>query len=81
MLRKRDTFRSLEVPVFARDRALQYLAKKHRHRLSDELRYQLTQVVEGYTGRCDEVAARAGMEWIRQQYRCDLVCPDLPNVL
>ena len=28
--------------------------------LCDELRYRLAQVVNGYTGRCDEDAARAG---------------------
>ena len=33
-------------------------------KLSDELRYQLTQVVHGYAGRCDEDAARKGMERI-----------------
>jgi hypothetical protein len=35
----------------------------------DELRYQLTQVVEGYIDRCNEDAARAATEWMRQQYR------------
>jgi hypothetical protein len=41
----------------------------NRRRLSDDVRYQLTQVVEGYTGRCDEDAAQVGIEWMRQQYR------------
>jgi hypothetical protein len=67
MLRKRARFRSLDVPLAARNRALDYLAKNYR--LSDDLRYQLTEVVEGYTGRCDEDAARAGIEWMREQYR------------
>src|SRR5262245_44909741 len=67
-LRKRVTFRQLDVPLAARNRALDYLAN-NRRALSDELRYQLTQVVEGYIGRCDEDAARAGIEWMRQQYR------------
>ena len=69
MLRKRARFRSLDVPLPARNRALDYLANAHKHRLSDDLRYQLTQVVEGYTGRCDEDAARAGIEWMRKRYR------------
>ena len=68
MLRRRATFRQLEVSLFARNRALDYLANR-RHQLSDELRYQLTQVVEGYIGRCDEDAARAGIEWMRERYR------------
>jgi hypothetical protein len=25
--------------------------------------------VEGFTGRCDETAARRGMEWMREHYR------------
>jgi hypothetical protein len=33
--------------------------------LADELRHQLTQVVHGYTGPCDEPAARKAMEWMR----------------
>jgi len=55
------------VPLAARNLALDYLAKNYR--LSDDLRYQLTQVVEGYIGRCDEDAARAGIEWMRERYR------------
>ena len=31
----------------------------------------LTEVVEGYTGRCDETAARRGMEWMREHYRAE----------
>ena len=64
MLRKR--IRELDIPLWARNRALHYLANE---RLSDELRYRLPQVVEGYTGGCDEEAARAGMEWMRERYR------------
>jgi len=67
MLRRRARFRSLDVPLAARNLALDYLAKNYR--LSDDLRYQLTQVVEGYIGRCDEDAARAGIEWMRERYR------------
>ena len=44
MLRtKRARFRTLDVPLAARNRALDYLAKNYR--LTDELRYQLTEVV------------------------------------
>ena len=49
------------------NRALHYFA--HEDRLSDNLRYQLTQVIEGYIGRCDEDAARAGIDWMRERYR------------
>ena len=70
MLRsKRAGFRTLDVPLAARNRALDYLAKNYR--LSDDLRYQLTEVVNGYIGRCDEAAARAGIEWMRERYRDD----------
>ena len=65
MLRKR--IRELEIPLWARNRALHYLADDYR--LSDELRYRLAQVVEGYIGGCDEEAARAGIEWMRERYR------------
>ena len=55
--------RELDISLWARDRALHYLAGSYK--LSDELRHQLTQVVHGYTGRCEEGAARKGMEWMR----------------
>jgi hypothetical protein len=61
MLRKHD--RGLLVPLWARNRALHYLAGSYE--LSDELRHQLTQVVYGYAGRCDEDAARRCLEWMR----------------
>ena len=64
MLRKR--IRELDIPLWARNRALHYLANE---KLSDELRYRLTQVVHGYIGRCDEAAARLGIEWMRDRYR------------
>jgi hypothetical protein len=67
MLRSRT--RRLEVSRFAHNRALHYLARAREYRLSDLLRQQLTQVVEGYFGRCDEDAARRGIEWMRRQYR------------
>jgi hypothetical protein len=62
MLRKRISLRHFYVPLPARNRALHYLA--HEPRLSDELREQLTQVVHGYVGPCDPVAARKGVEWM-----------------
>jgi hypothetical protein len=39
-----------EVRRLAHNRALHYLARQREYRLSDLLRQQLTQVVEGYTG-------------------------------
>ena len=56
-----------DVPLAARNRALHYLA--HESRLSDDIREQLTQVVHGYVGSCDSVAARKGIEWMRRRYR------------
>ena len=64
MLRKR--IRELEIPLWARNRALHYLANE---KLSDELRYRLAQCVDGYIGRCAEDAARAGIEWMRERYQ------------
>jgi hypothetical protein len=40
----------------ARNRALHYLSQEHT--LSHGLRHQLTEVVNGYVGRCGEDAAR-----------------------
>jgi hypothetical protein len=37
--------------------------------LTDELREQLTEVVHGYTGPCDEATARLGLEWKRERDR------------
>ena len=67
MLRKRARVRTLDVPLPARNRALHYLAGDYK--LSADLRHQLTEVVNGYVGRCDEDAARAGIEWMRERYR------------
>jgi hypothetical protein len=68
MLRsKRARLRTLDVPLPACNRALHYLA--HPYKLTDELRYQLAEAVNGYIGRCDEDAARAGIEWMRERYR------------
>jgi hypothetical protein len=68
MLRsKRARLRTLDVPLAARNRSLHYLANGYK--LSDELHHQSTEVVNGYIGRCDEDAARKGMEWMRERYR------------
>jgi hypothetical protein len=57
------SLREIDIPLWARNRALHYLAGNYS--LSDELHHQLTQVVHGYIGRCDEHAARKAMEWMR----------------
>jgi hypothetical protein len=57
------------VPKFAYDRALHYLARTREYKLPDGIRHCLTQVVEGYTGRCDEAAARQGIDWMREKSR------------
>jgi hypothetical protein len=57
------------VSKFAHDLALPYLAGRDEFHLSPVVRKQLTEVVHGYTGRCDEAAARAGIEWMRDRYR------------
>ena len=54
------------VSKFAHDLALPYLACRD---VSPTIRKQLREVVEGYTGRCDEAAARAGIEWMRDKSR------------
>ena len=58
-----DYNRGLLVPLWARNRALHYLAGSYE--LSDELRHQLTQVVYGYAGRCDEDVVRKCLAWMR----------------
>ena len=65
MLRQRIC--ELDIPLWARNRALLYLGNDDR--LSVTVRYQLIQVVNGYIGGCDEAAARKGMEWMRQRYQ------------
>src|SRR5262245_50051847 len=39
------------------------------HQLTDDERAQLTDVVLGYIGPCDVVAARQGLDWMRERYR------------
>ena len=65
------------VPKFAHDRALHYLAGRQECELPDGVRHWLTQVVEGYTGRCDEGAARRGIEWMRDKARARGETPPL----
>ena len=67
MLRPRA--RRLEVSRLAHNKALHYLARANEHRLSDVICRQLIEVVHCYTGRCDEEAAKLGIEWMRRQYR------------
>jgi hypothetical protein len=56
----------LEIPVLAHNKALHYLA---HHPLTADERAHLTEVVHGYTGPCDVVAAREGLAWLRERYR------------
>jgi hypothetical protein len=51
------------------NRAIHYLSHAQQYRLSDVICQQLIEVVHCYTGRCDEDAARRGLEWMRRQYR------------
>jgi hypothetical protein len=59
----------LSVSKLARDRALHYLARRQQYRFPEIIGNELTEVVLGYTGRCDETAARAGIEWMRERER------------
>jgi hypothetical protein len=59
----------LQVSKWTHDAALHYLARREDYGFTDEVRKQLTEVVQGYTGRCDEVAARAGIAWMRDRDR------------
>ena len=59
--------RPLTVTTSAHNRALHYLARRQEYRLPDSLQEELTEVVEGYTGRCDEEAARRGLDWMRNE--------------
>jgi hypothetical protein len=54
------------ISAAAHNQALHYLAN---HPLTEDERAQLTEVVHGYTGRCDVVDAREGLAWLREQYR------------
>jgi hypothetical protein len=58
--------RPLEISTLAHNRALHYLA---HHRLTEDERAELTEVVLGHISRCHEPLARAGLEWMRERYR------------
>ena len=62
-------WRRLEIPIWAHDEALHYLARATEYRLDEDERAQLPQVVIGHIGRCDESKARAGLEWMRARGR------------
>jgi hypothetical protein len=59
----------MEISRVAHDAALHFLAQPKKYGLTDAVGRDLTEVVEGYTGRCDEPAARRGIEWMRAHYR------------
>jgi hypothetical protein len=59
----------ISVSKLAHDAALHFLARPKKYGLTDAIRKNLSEVVEGYAGRCDETAARWGMEWMREHYR------------
>ena len=61
--------RRLQISRFAHNQALHFLARAREHGLVDAERRQLIEVVNGYTDRCDEAAARVGIEWMREQAR------------
>jgi hypothetical protein len=52
----------IEISKFAANAAVHFLAQPKKYGLTDAVRKDLTEVVEGFTGRCDETAARRGME-------------------
>jgi hypothetical protein len=60
---------SSRISKLAHDAALHFLARPKAYGLTDAVGHDLTEVVEGYTGKCDEAAARRGMEWMREHYR------------
>jgi hypothetical protein len=59
----------MDISKVAHDAALHFLAQPKKYGLTDAVGRDLTEVVEGYTGRCDETAARRGTEWMREHYR------------
>ncbi len=59
----------LTITRIAHNRALHFLTRPDTYRLSDLVRHQLTQVLEGYVGKCDEDAARRGLDWMRNEER------------
>jgi hypothetical protein len=59
----------IQISKFPHDAALHYLARPKHYGYPDHVRKQLIEVAEGYIGRCDPQAARAGIEWLREQTR------------
>ena len=53
----------------AHEAALHFVARPEQYALTDAQRYDLAQVVRGYTGKCDEEAAQRGLDWMRRYYR------------
>lgn len=53
----------------AHARALHYLARLDESPLPEAVRLDLIQTVEAYIGGGDLVAARRGVEWMRDQFR------------
>jgi hypothetical protein len=60
---------TLHIGKPAQDQAQYYLSRAREYRLDVMVRYQLEQVAHCYTGRRNEAAARAGLEWMREQAR------------
>jgi hypothetical protein len=61
--------KQISISQFAHDAARHFLAQPKKYGLTDAVRKDLIEVVEGRTGGCDETAARRGMEWMREHYR------------
>jgi hypothetical protein len=59
----------IKISKLAAVAAVHFLAQPKKYRLTDAVRKDLIEVVEGHTGGCDETAARRGMEWMREHYR------------
>jgi hypothetical protein len=51
---------------------MHYLAN---HDLTEDERAALTEVVLGHITRCNELMARAGLDWLRERYRARGVLP------
>ncbi len=59
----------IEISKFAAGAAGHFLAQPKKYGLTNAIRKDLTEVLEGHTGSCDETAARRGMEWMREHFR------------
>jgi hypothetical protein len=63
-----DGAQPISISKFARDAAVHFLAQPRKYGLTDAVCKDLTEGVEGRIGRCDETAARRGLEWMREHY-------------